>query len=241
LRGVRRAENIRKGSIMGTNANFSWYLSERFELSLKAAYQYGVTSGGSPLPNMAPFRFSPELRYRNRDEGIRLALRSELVATQDRYAPEYGEIRTPGYAVFDLSAGWEVADGLQVDLNLKNFTDRRYRRHLTESRLPEPGANISLGVRYEGSVLNKAPEPDLDEAKKVTLKVEGMACRYCVRTVRQRLMGLSDVIDVAVHLKEDRAEAVVKKGWDPEELLKQIQNAGFKGEITKVEDHRSKE
>ncbi len=241
LRGVRRAANIRKGTITGANADFNWYVTEKFELSLKASYQYGVTSGGEPLPNMAPFRVSPEVRYRNRSEGLRIALRSDLVAAQERYAPEYGEVRTPGYAVFNLSAGWEVAEGLDLELNLENLTNRRYRRHLTDPQLPEPGANISLGVRYKGAVLNKAPKPDLSQAKKVSLEVEGMACRYCVRTVRERLMALPEVIDVAVHLKDDGAEVVVKKGRDPKKLLRQVRNAGFQGEIKKVEDYRKGE
>ena len=95
-----------------------------------------------------------------------------LVAPQDRFAVRQGSIagqdlgRTPGFAVFSLSAGWRPGGGrpFQVTAGIDNLFDRAYVEALNRAaggaagvvpsaiRLPEPGRTfwIRLGLKASG-------------------------------------------------------------------------------------------
>lgn len=53
---------------------------------------------------------------------------------------------TSGYAVFNLSAGISLRDGLSLNFALRNIFDRNYRLH--GSGIDEPGLNGVVGIRF---------------------------------------------------------------------------------------------
>jgi iron complex outermembrane recepter protein len=241
LRGVKVAKNITKGVITGTSAYVSFYATPKLQISLNASYLYGFDNTGSPLPNIAPFEVTPKISYENTDKGLWMAFKISMATGQNRFAPEYGEIYTSGYTVFDLSGGWEIANWLEISAGIQNFTNRYYRMHLNQAQLPEPGLNIFASAKIKFPVIGKnSGKPGWKEAKLVTLKIEGMACQFCANTVRERTEALPDVIQSLINLQEGKAEIIVGKNVSLDELTEAIQRAGFDVQILSVKPYEEK-
>ncbi len=235
LRGVKQSENIARGVIMGGSIYAAYYATPSLQISLNASYLYGRNDDKNPMPNIAPFELSPIIKYENVGNNYWISLRANIGTEQNRYAPEYGEIYTPGYIVLDLTGGWKVSDWLDLSAGLQNLTNRYYRKHLNQVQLPEPGMNVFVSARFRLTRIgNQNNAPKLKDAKLVTLKIDGMACQFCARTVRDRSESLPEVIQSIVYLQDGKAEIIVGKQVSLEKLIEAIQRAGFQAQVISV-------
>ena len=64
---------------------------------------------------------------------------------------------------------------------------------------------------------------------KKTLKIEGMMCEGCVKSVKEALEKVPGITSVDVDLK--KGTAVVQGDADDETLIKAVVDAGFRGSI----------
>lgn len=64
---------------------------------------------------------------------------------------------------------------------------------------------------------------------KKTLKIEGMMCEGCVKSVKEALEKVSGITSVDVNLK--KGTAVVQGDADDETLIKAVVDAGFRGSV----------
>lgn len=235
LRGVKRSQNIVKGTITGASGYVSYYATPFLQISLTTSYLYGFDKNNNPLPNIAPFELNPKITYENLQKDIWMTLRMDIGSEQNRYANQYGEIYTPGYATLDFSGGWEVSEGINLSLGINNLTNRYYRKHLNQVQLPEPGLNVFASLKLTLPLFgSKHVKPRLRDANLVTLKVDGMACQFCAATVRDRSEALPQVIQSMVYLQDGKAEVIVGKHISLNELIEAIQRAGFQVEIISV-------
>ena len=65
---------------------------------------------------------------------------------------------------------------------------------------------------------------------KSVLKIEGMMCEGCVKTVRESLEGLQGIESVDVKLKKGTA-TVVHNGVSDETLVGAVVDAGFRASV----------
>ena len=65
---------------------------------------------------------------------------------------------------------------------------------------------------------------------KSVLKIEGMMCEGCVKTVRESLEGLQSIESVDVNLKKGTA-TVVHNGVSDETLVGAVVDAGFRASV----------
>ena len=65
---------------------------------------------------------------------------------------------------------------------------------------------------------------------KSVLKIEGMMCEGCVKTVRESLEGLQGIESVDVNLKKGTA-TVVHNGISEETLVGAVVDAGFRASV----------
>ncbi len=65
---------------------------------------------------------------------------------------------------------------------------------------------------------------------KSVLKIEGMMCEGCVKTVRESLEGLQGIESVDVNLKKGTA-TVVHNGVSDETLVGAVVDAGFRASV----------
>ncbi len=64
---------------------------------------------------------------------------------------------------------------------------------------------------------------------KKTLKIEGMMCEGCVKSVKEALEKIPGITSVDVNLK--KGTAVVQGDADDETLIKAVVDAGFRGSV----------
>ena len=64
---------------------------------------------------------------------------------------------------------------------------------------------------------------------KKTLKIEGMMCEGCVKSVQEALEKVPGITSVDVNLK--KGTAVVQGDVDDETLIKAVVDAGFRGSV----------
>lgn len=64
---------------------------------------------------------------------------------------------------------------------------------------------------------------------KKTLKIEGMMCEGCVKSVKEALDKIPGITSVDVNLK--KGTAVVQGDADDETLIKAVVDAGFRGSV----------
>ena len=64
--------------------------------------------------------------------------------------------------------------------------------------------------------------------KKAKIKIDGMSCQHCVKTVTDAMMGIDGVSQVKVNLKKGEARLKVEQDRpDLEQLKSAIVTAGF--------------
>ncbi len=243
LRGVKQFVNITEGIIAGGSLAVGYYITQTLSLNASISYDWGEnTELDEPLPGIAPFQSNVKLAYNNINDGYWVEIAGRFTADQNRYAERYGEIYTPGYAVFDIKGGWKVTKDTELSAGIKNLFDRYYRDHLNKALIPEPGRNlyvrISFGIPVSGFRSN---EIDFKNTKQVELAIEGMACRFCVQTITERLNNLLGVVSVNVSLKDKTAWVIIREGEvSLDDLLRTVDRAGFKASFVSIEPVKEK-
>lgn len=67
----------------------------------------------------------------------------------------------------------------------------------------------------------------------VNLKIEGMMCPACAKTVKESLGGVKGVTDASVYLKEGRAEVKAAAGTKPTAMCDAVKKAGYGCAVSK--------
>lgn len=151
--------NGASGYVYGIELDASLKLSDRLTLFGNFAWNDGKAD---TFPTASPFseeqsvsRLLPPtgligLRWDPAD-ALWLEVSSQLVGKQDRLntqdrsdtqrIPPGG---TPGYALLNVRAGWQVTDSLLITAAAENITDEEYRAH--GSGQNEPGINFIMGA-----------------------------------------------------------------------------------------------
>ncbi|MDQ7038695.1 MAG: cation transporter [Aquificota bacterium] len=64
--------------------------------------------------------------------------------------------------------------------------------------------------------------------KEITVKVQGMSCDHCVRTVRTALMSLEGVSDVQVSLETGLVRITANRDLSTEEIRRAVEEWGYR-------------
>jgi TonB-dependent heme/hemoglobin receptor len=74
------------------------------------------------------------------------AQRQDRLSPRDAVDARINPDGTAGWATINGRIGWQATDGLLLQLQLENLTDKRYREH--GSGLDQPGRNVSLSLDW---------------------------------------------------------------------------------------------
>ena len=143
-----------------------WVLAAGFAWNLGNDYRKGEDK--EPLRHTQPARALLSLRWKDSDKERNgwFEINADMVRRYDRIPsdrwrgdrgyladpqnPASGKIRDggylPGYTVYDVRGGIDLADDLSLTVAVENLTDKKYRR--AHSRWNEPGTNLLATVTY---------------------------------------------------------------------------------------------
>ena len=153
---AKRFVNIDDAMQTGFELYFNVHFTKEFSFLSDLAYTYGQNKDlDEPLPQIVPLTGHLSLNYDKNNYWVNF--KSRLVAQQDRIAVSFGETTTPGFATFDLSAGFKPVKNLSIGGAVLNIFDTAYYEHLNFSyrnsninsgRINEPGRNFTLYINY---------------------------------------------------------------------------------------------
>lgn len=144
--------------ILGTEGKLTVRLP--FDTTVRSTFAYawgegpdptaGAGGGPVPLSRIPPLNGTLEARWRHLQTGVYAAGALRWALAQQRLAPtDLSDARipaggTPGYAVFDLRAGWRHGEHFQLNLVFENILDAAYRVH--GSSVNGPGRGVTLAA-----------------------------------------------------------------------------------------------
>ncbi|MDZ7615172.1 MAG: TonB-dependent receptor [Flavobacteriaceae bacterium] len=153
---AKRFINLDKAYQTGFEAFFNYYLTAQLILETDISYTYGQNEDfDEPLPQVTPLTGHIGIKYDQKKYWVNL--KSRLVDSQDRVAVSFGEEETPGFATFDISAGFVPFKGLSIGAAILNIFDKAYYEHLNfayngadllSGRIYEPGRNFTFYATY---------------------------------------------------------------------------------------------
>ena len=114
---------------------------------------------GQPLNSVSPPQAVAGLSWSSNDGRWTANLTGTFTQRQDRIDHSDGDrLETPGYAIFDCSAGYLATEGLELRAGIRNLADRLYWRWSDVSRLApddpmlqllsQPGRSYHLSARF---------------------------------------------------------------------------------------------
>ncbi len=155
--------NLDHATLWGGELAATWAVGDAWQVAAGASYTEGSNGDdGTPLPEIAPLTGRVEVRYDDPDGRLWASAGCDWAAPQTRADAGFGEDDSPGYALVDLGAGWQINDHLQLTARVANLLDRTLHHHLTREALapvgdlapgdeiPEPGigAVVTLAARF---------------------------------------------------------------------------------------------
>jgi iron complex outermembrane receptor protein len=152
---AKRYQNVPDAYQTGLELSADFRLSSELTLHTQYAYTYAQNlSWDEPVSRVPPMEGSLNLSYQK--PGWWLGAEARFVAAQNRVAPSFGEISTPGFTLFHLRAGIKPVKGLILALTAENLLDTDYVEFLNwsfnsligDGLVREPGRNISLYLKY---------------------------------------------------------------------------------------------
>lgn len=164
---VQLVNNAGRARIFGTEGGATFYLPAEITVRSTLAYAWGdspdlglietVAGPRVPLSRIPPLNGTVEARWRHLRTGIYTGAALRWAAAQRRLAPaDLADARiprggTPGYAVFDLRAGWRYAwNGyfVRTSLVFENVLDSAYRVHGSSINGPGRGLNLAFDAGF---------------------------------------------------------------------------------------------
>lgn len=152
--GTRQFQNIEKAFKTGLETRLNWQFLPKYRTELAAAYTYAEDiNTKNPLPEIAPLDFRWNLTADF--SPITLSINYRFSGKQNRINPNFGELKTKDFSVFDINANYKVFKNANLNLDVLNVFDRAYAEHLSRAfstnktqRILSPGRSFCLGFSY---------------------------------------------------------------------------------------------
>jgi len=112
------------------------------------AYARATDDGGRNLPFIRPLSYQTSLHFMHQKLAFRTSAKGDFA--QENYSPEYGEDRTPAYAVWDLSADYAIdlrGFNAVLQAGAENLLDKYYNTYADWGNIPRMGRNFFMALK----------------------------------------------------------------------------------------------
>ena len=148
--GVKVYGNISHARIINASLTSKWDVLPWLTWNTRLGCSTGTDDEDDTLPLISPFSYTTSLNlHHGRFQG-KAELRGN--ARQTDYGKKYGETQTPSWAIFNLSANYQLSvSGHQLALRagIENLFDKRYTTYADWCDIPQKGRNIYINLSFE--------------------------------------------------------------------------------------------
>ena len=148
--GVKVYGNISHARIINASLTSKWDVLPWLTWNTRLGYSTGTDDEDDTLPLISPFSYTTSLNLHHARFQGKAELRGN--ARQTDYGKKYGETQTPAWAIFNLSANYQLSvSGHQLALRagIENLFDKRYTTYADWCDIPQKGRNIYINLSFE--------------------------------------------------------------------------------------------
>jgi len=147
--GVRVYNALDYANIFNVFINSNYKLSQKIAFNTSVGYNYGKDSNKNNLPLISPITYLAELNYSISKFNAALELNGN--ASQTNYSHEYGEDKTPAFAIINLNLGsnFSLKNGqLILKYGVENVLDKNYSTYADWNNISRQGRNFYMNASY---------------------------------------------------------------------------------------------
>ncbi|MBD78420.1 MAG: hypothetical protein CL840_05840 [Crocinitomicaceae bacterium] len=149
--GVKYFQNLSWAQIINSSFQLDYLPFKNWSISTRFNYNWGEKYDKSSLPQIQPLTNVSAVKFKRNK--FFLLLESEAGSSQLLIDPEFGEDKTPSWAVLNVRAGYQIKVTKKSTLDIKtgilNLFDHYYYRHLDWGNVPRAGRNFYLNVGWK--------------------------------------------------------------------------------------------
>jgi iron complex outermembrane receptor protein len=149
-RGVKIYEALNNASLIKSNFDFDIFIANNLKWSNQLIFSYGKGSDSENLPFISPLAYNSRFHYKQNNFSLEFAVIGNLIHTN--YAPNYGEIQKPDYAIVNIASGYTFMIEkhiLSLKVGVENILDSNYSTFADWNNIPRMGRNIFANVQYK--------------------------------------------------------------------------------------------
>jgi len=147
--GVRIYTALDYATLFNASISAEVYLSNSFKWVSQVTYAKGKDNENNNLPFISPLSYNSSLRFSKNQFNAEISIVGNT--TQTNFNPEFGEDRTPSYAIFNISTGYKFKLGTNsfiAKLGAENLLDTYYSSYADWKNIPRMGRNFFINLNY---------------------------------------------------------------------------------------------
>lgn len=147
--GVRIYTALDYATLFNASISAEVYLSNSFKWVSQVTYAKGKDNENNNLPFISPLSYNSSLRFSKNQFNVEISIVGNT--TQTNFNPEFGEDRTPSYAIFNISTGYKFkigANNFIAKLGAENLLDAYYSSYADWKNIPRMGRNFFINLNY---------------------------------------------------------------------------------------------
>lgn len=148
-RGVKIYHALNYATLIKSVFDFETYLFNELKWKNQLTYSYGKGSDDENLPFISPLAYTSKLLFNKNKFGAEITILGNL--THNNYAPKYGEIKKPEYAIFNFASNYTFhieKTKLNMKTGIENMLDSEYSTFADWNNIPRMGRNIFINLNY---------------------------------------------------------------------------------------------
>lgn len=125
---IFQSRNIQDATIYGAEFDYQWQINNQWSTAWSLAWTRGENNRtDQPLNHISPAKATGQLQWQSADDRWQAHLYGIFSQAQKRVDDEDDELfRTPGYATFDLTVGYQLTQNSHLNAGVFNLADKKY-------------------------------------------------------------------------------------------------------------------
>lgn len=147
--GVKTYSSLDYATLIKSVFDFENYFTDNLKWTNQITFSYGKGSDKKNLPFISPLSYKSKLQYSIMNFSSELSIQGNLVHTN--YAPTYGEIKKPDYAILNFATSYTMpinSSKLNIRFGVENLLDSSYTTFSDWNNIPRMGRNIFMNALY---------------------------------------------------------------------------------------------
>ncbi|WP_084086547.1 TonB-dependent receptor plug domain-containing protein [Chryseobacterium sp. YR221] len=147
--GVKAYTSLDHATLFNMSLNTSYSILPELHWKGSLTYARGRDDKGKNLPFIRPLSYLTSLHFTHHNVGIHTSVNGDFI--QLNYSPEYGEDKTPAYAVWNFSVDYnfkikKIKTVFQV--GAENLLNKYYSTYADWGNIPRMGRNIFTSLQF---------------------------------------------------------------------------------------------